>query len=185
MATGAGWMISLRWVSRIIGLVSVTILARLLLPEDYGLIAYAMVFLSILEELSRFSFQTVLIRDQDAPKEMYDTVWTFEVIKGLAISTILVVGAKPVAAFFNEPQVEGILYWIAIIPTLIGFGNIGIVDFQKYLELHKSFYLNVIVQFGGTIVTVILAFVLRNYWALVFWEDNYCHIAFSLNLCVK
>ena len=82
IAIGAGWTISLRWASRFMRLVSIAILARLLLPSDFGLVAYALVFLAILDEFSMFGFQTVLIRDQDATKEQYSTVWTLEVIRG-------------------------------------------------------------------------------------------------------
>ena len=47
IAIGAGWMILLRWADRLIGLVSIAVLARLLLPADFGLVGYAMVFLAI------------------------------------------------------------------------------------------------------------------------------------------
>jgi len=168
IAIGAGWMISLRWIDRLIGLVSIAILARLLLPADFGLVAYAMVFLAILNQFLMFGFEAVLIRDQDATKEGYSTVWTLEVIKGLVLSIIIVASAKPVAAFFSEPDVEGILYWVAIIPILKGLVNIGTVDFQKDLKFNKEFYFNVTVRFAGSITTVVLAVMLRSYWALVY-----------------
>jgi O-antigen/teichoic acid export membrane protein len=168
IAIGAGWMVSLRWADRILHTASIVILARLLLPSDFGLVAYASVFLGILNEFSMFSFRTVLIRDQDTTKDRYHTVWTLEVLKGLALSTVIVASAAVVAKFFNEPKVEAILYWVAVIPILRGFTNIGTVDFTKDLEIHRSFYLNVGSQLLGTIATLILALVLRNYWALVY-----------------
>ncbi len=161
-------MISLRWINRLIGLVSIAILARLLLPTDFGLVGYAMVFLAILDQFFMFSFETVLIRDQEATTDRYSTVWTLEIVKGLILSTILVASAKSVAAFFGEPEVEAILYWFAVIPILKGLVNIGTVDFQKNLTLHKDFYFNVTSQFAGTITTLVLAIVLRSYWALVY-----------------
>ena len=47
IAVGAAWMVVMRVADRIIGLLSISILARLLLPTDFGLVAYAMVFLAI------------------------------------------------------------------------------------------------------------------------------------------
>jgi O-antigen/teichoic acid export membrane protein len=168
IAIGAGWMVGLRWADRILRTVSIVILARLLLPSDFGLAAYAWVFLGILDELFMFSFRTVLIRDQDTTKDRYHTVWTLEVLKGLVLSTVIIASAAMVAKFFNEPKVEEILYWIAIIPILNGLVNIGTVDFTKDLEIHRSFFLNVCSQLLATIATLILALVLRNYWALVY-----------------
>ena len=139
IAVGAGWMVSLRWVDRFIGLVSIAILARLLLPIDFGLLGYAMVFLGTLDQLAMFNFQLVLIRDQDAPEERYSTAWTLEIIKGIILAAIMIAGAGAAADFFGEPKVEGILYWIAVVPIVRGLVNIGIVDFQKNMELHKVF----------------------------------------------
>ena len=167
IAVGAGWTISLRWVDRIIALVSITILARLILPAEFGIVAYAMVFLHILQEFSMFSFRTVLLRDQDAPKERYDTAWTLEALKGLVLATIIAGSAGAVAKFFNEPKLQQVLYFIALVPILRGFENIGTIDFQKKLEMHKEFRLNTIVQLFGTLTTVAFAFWLRSYWALV------------------
>lgn len=168
IAIGAGWIISLRLVTRLIQLGSIAILARLILPEDFGLVGYALVFLAILEQFFMFGFDTVLIRDLDATPERYSTVWTLELIKGILLAAILVASAVPVAEFFGEPQVESIVYWFALIPLLTGVTNVGIVDFQKDLTLHKEFLFLVISRLGGTISTIVFAFMLRNYWALVY-----------------
>ncbi len=168
IAIGAGWMISLRWVDRFIQLASIVILARLLLPVEFGLVAYAMVFLGILDQFFAFNFETFLIRDRDTSKESYSTAWTLNVLKGFILSSIIVVSAKPVAAFFGEPKVEGILYWIAAIPILKGLVNIGTVDFQKDLTFHKEFFFNIPARLAGSFATIVFALVLRSYWALVY-----------------
>ena len=168
IAVGAGWMVSLRWVDRLINLVSIAILARILLPADFGLVAYAMVFLGILDQFFLFSFETVLIRDKEYSHSRYSTVWTLEIIKGLFIGAILVIGAESVAVFFSEPQVKGILYWIAIVPALKGFANVGIVDFQKDLTFDKEFYFNLLVRLSGSVTAIVLALILRSYWSLVY-----------------
>ena len=69
IAIGAAWMIGLRQLDRVIGLISTTILARLLLPADFGLVVYAMTFIAIVELFFEFGFETVLIRDQEAGPE--------------------------------------------------------------------------------------------------------------------
>ena len=168
IAVGAGWMILLRWADRFVGLISIAVLARLLLPADFGLVGYAMVFLAILELFFMFSFETALIRDQEAGADSYNTAWTLELIKGFVLSGIVVLGAKPASIFFNEPQVEIILYWIAAFPIVRGLENIGTVDFQKDLAFHKDFIFRLSVRVIGTIFTIVLAFTFRNFWALVF-----------------
>ena len=168
IAIGAGWTVAIQWVDRAIGLLSIAILARLLLPEDFGFVGYAMVVLAILDQFFQFSFETILIRDQDQTKSKYHTVWTLEILKGVLLALLIVLGADLVAGFFREPDLSVILYWFAAIPLVRGLKNIGTVDFQKELDFHKEFILNVSVQLAGSVLTVVLAFLLRSYWALVY-----------------
>lgn len=167
IAIGAGWMVLLRWTDRAIGLVSIAILARLLTPEDFGLMGYAMLFMAILELFFLFGLETALIRDQEATRESYNTAWTLQILKGLVLSVLLVASARAVATFFEEPSIVAILYWVAVIPVLRGVENIGVVDFQKNLTLDKEFYFRFSVRVVGTVITITVAYALRNYWALV------------------
>jgi O-antigen/teichoic acid export membrane protein len=168
IAIGTGWMTGLRLFDRAIALISVSLLARLLLPEDFGLVAYAMTFYGVLESLFQFSFETVLIRDQDSGRSSYNTAWTLNVIKGAVMAVLVIAGAKPIAAFFSEPQLETILYWIAAMPALRGFENIGVVDFQKNMTFNKEFSFHFLTRVLAVPVTVTMALLLRSHWALVY-----------------
>ena len=55
MLRGAAWMVAMRWCVRLIGLVSTVILARLLTPSDFGVIAMAMVFVVISTAMIRMA----------------------------------------------------------------------------------------------------------------------------------
>jgi lipopolysaccharide exporter len=167
MAKGAAWMVAFKLVERSIGLVSTIILARLLEPGDFGLVAMATAFLGLLMLLTSFSFDVALIQKQDADRHLYDTAWTFNVIFGVLLALTLVGTAIPLARFYNETRLEDILYVFAISTFLGGFGNIGPVAFRKDLEFHKEFYFLLAKKLMGFVVCMFLAFTLRNYWALV------------------
>ncbi|WP_282605474.1 lipopolysaccharide biosynthesis protein [Pelagibius sp. Alg239-R121] len=167
IAVGAGWMVFMRLGDRLIGLVSMAVLARLLLPADFGLVGYAIVLLAILEIFAQLGVENALIHDQKAPRESYDTAWTMNICKGLVLSVGLLIAAKPAAVFFEAPQVEAVIYVLAILPFVSGIENIGTVDFRKDLAFHKDFIFNFLTRFCGAIVTICLAFILRDHWALV------------------
>src|SRR3954466_13285443 len=103
MVSGAAWNVLLRSVDRVIGIVSTVILARLLLPADFGLVALATSLLALLALLTAFGFDLALIQNRQAGRCHFDTVWTFNVIFGLAIALVLAFAASPVARFYNEP----------------------------------------------------------------------------------
>lgn len=167
MAKGAVWMVLFKVVQRVIGLASTLILARLLVPADFGLIAMAMSVFAILEILSSFSFDLALIQNQRAERRHYDTVWTFNVIFALVNAALMIILAVPAASFFSEPRVAWIMYSLALCAAISGFDNIGVIAFQKELELHKEFYYGVSKKLSAFIATMILAFFWRNYWALI------------------
>ena len=167
MAKGAAWMVSMRFVIRAIGLVSMVILARLLVPEDFGLVVLATMLYGLIEIMGQFGFDVVLIQNQSADRRHYDTAWTLTVIRNLVLAGLLVAGARWAAGFFEEPRLAAILYWLALAAFVEGFANIGVVNFRKELQFHKDFAFMLGAKLGMFMVAVPLAFIWRDYWALV------------------
>lgn len=167
MARGAAWLVLFRLTERGIGFVSTLILARLLVPADFGLVAMGTSILAALELLGAFSFDIALIQNQNAERRHYDTAWTFTVLFGLFNAAGMCLLAAPAAGFFNEPRVEGLMYALALCTLIQGFDNVGIVAFQKDLEFHKEFWFGLTKKLVGFVVTITAALLLHSYWALV------------------
>ena len=167
MARGAVWMVGVRMGDRLVGLISTVILARLLLPGDFGIVALAITIIAALEIWSEFGFDMALIRDQSAKKAHYDTAWTLNVLRSVVVAVLIVAFAAPLADFFGETRIEAVLYFLAVMSVLEGFQSIRVVDFSKNLELHKEFAFLMSARAVQFAVTVTLAFLWREYWALV------------------
>jgi len=149
------------------GLVSIAVLARLLVPEDFGLVALAMSLVAILEMIGELSVELVLIQNQNADRSHYDSAWTLNIIKGIVLAGTLILLADPTARFFSEARVAPIIYWLALCVAIGGLKNIGIVDFQKHFEFHREFVFFMASRVAATIVTIALAFVWPGPWALI------------------
>ena len=167
MAKGAAWTVAMRLIVRLQGVISIAVLARLLHPDDYGLIALATVLAASIELLSSFDFDVWLIRHSDARREHYDTVWTLSVIRGAVTCALLLLAAAPVSAYFAEPRLESVLNVLALVTFAAAMANVGVIDFQKHLEFNKDFLYVAGSKLSGVVISIVLAFVLRNYWALV------------------
>lgn len=167
MAKGAIWMVFFKFVEKGIGLFSTVILARLLLPEDFGLVAMAMVVVAFIELLRAFNFDVALIQNQDASEDHYNTAWTFNVIAGCFIAVIMVAGANAVASFYNDERLVNIMYVLSIGVFISGFENIGVVAFRKDLSFHKEFVFLLGKKVIGVTMGLTLAFTIGNYWALI------------------
>jgi len=164
---GSIWMMSVNIVQKGIGLVSTLILARLLAPEDFGLVAMATVLIELLQAATEFGFDVSLIQKQNADRRHYDTAWTFNVLFGCTSGAILMAGAWQVAAFYDDARVAPVLFVLAQYFLLRGFENIGIVNFRKEFEYHREFLFFSLVKILAFFITISAAIILRNYWALV------------------
>lgn len=168
VAIGTFWMVLLKLAVRGIGILSTLILARLLLPEDYGLVAMALAFYALIEMLAAFGFDFMLVQKKRIAREDYDSAFTARLICYCILSSIVFLSAEEVASFYEEPLLVNILFAMSVQMLLSGFDNIALVDFRREMMFDKEFKFQVSVKIIGFIVTVALAYTLRNYWALVF-----------------
>ena len=167
MARGAIWMVLFKLVERSLGLVSTLVLARLLLPADFGVVAMALSFIFMAELLTAFGFDVALIQNQKATNAHYNTAWTGNVLLGLSITVLMLALAVPVAKFYRRPELVLVVCALAFGPLLTGAENIGVVAFRKDMDFRREFIFQISRKLIGFCVVVPLAYILRNYWALV------------------
>jgi lipopolysaccharide exporter len=167
MAKGAAWMVLFKMLERGIGLCSIVVLARLLIPADFGLVALATAVIAVLELLGAFSFDIALIQRPDADRTFYDTAWSFNIVVGISACILLVALAMPTANFYGDPRLANVIYVLALAPLLSSVENIGVVVYRKNMEFQKDFAFLLSKKLLSVTVTLLLALTLRNYWALV------------------
>lgn len=167
MATGIVWMVSARLLDRGIGVVSTLILARLLIPSDFGLVAMAMTIAAVLDLLGAFNFDLALIQKPNVANKHYDTVWTFNVFFGLFCGITLILLAMPAASFYRESRLLDVMYALALAYMIGGFTNVGIVNFRKDLHFRDEFVFSLFRRVVTFVVTIGGALWFRSYWALV------------------
>ncbi|BDI60852.1 oligosaccharide flippase family protein [Qipengyuania nanhaisediminis] len=155
------------WSMRVIGLVSVFVLARTLTPADFGIVALAMTTLAMVDVFASIGLRQALLRVERPERSHYDTVWTIQL--GILIVLALVVTAlAPVMAwFYAEPALTLVVAVLSTRFVFFGLANIGIIDFERDLELGRDLKFRLIVRLTTFVVTIAAALVLRNYWALV------------------
>ncbi len=167
VVTGAGWMVAWRMVSRMLGFVSMLILAGLLAPKDFGIVAMATAVTGAIEGLSQLGVRDALVRLHDERRDYYDTAFTFQVARAL-LTALLIAGLSLFASgLLGEPRLQPILLLLAFFTVVTGCENIGVVRFSRALDFRTQFFLQAAPRLLGFAVTTALAFLLHSYWALV------------------
>jgi PST family polysaccharide transporter len=147
---------------------STVILARLLVPSDFVLVAMATSVVAFLELATAFSFDVPLIQNQYADRRHFDAAWTLNLLFYAGLTALLILLARPAAAFYHEPRLSALIYVLAAGFFVRGFENIGVVNFRKELNFRQDFLLTVSKKVIALAVTLPAAFYFRSYWALAF-----------------
>ncbi len=167
VAKGAALMMLLKLTERGIGLGSTLVLARVLTPGDFGLVAMAMSVVAMTELMGAFGFDVAIIQNQNAERKHYDTAWTFNLIFSAVIALLLLLLTVPAARFYHEERLLMVLPILALGAFFTGLENIGTVNFRKHMDFKKEFHFVFMKRFATFLVTMVLALTMRNYWALV------------------
>lgn len=164
---GAALAVALQWSVRLIGLVSVVILARLLSPADFGVVGLAAAALSFVELLGMIGLRQALLRIPNPNREHLDTAFTIQLLLFSGMGLIAFASAPLLARIYHAPALTAVIAALSLRFVLFGFVNIGVVDFDRHLQFGRDLKMRLSSRLASFAVTVVVAVLLRDYWALV------------------
>lgn len=166
--SGAAWLTGARWAVRGGNILTVILLARLLTPAEYGLVALAKV-LSNLVIPGNFGMQTAVIQRPGRIDRRYlDVAWTYDKLLVNSVLAALIFASAPlIASFFNEPGILWVARALALVPLIQMFENYAMVVLTRELDYRRRFFLEAANGLGLLLTVVPLAFLWRNVWAYV------------------
>lgn len=165
---GSKWMLLLRLLSRGSGTLVAIILARILTPEDFGLVAVGILAVSLFQVFSEVGIKQALIKESEVDTEkMLDTAWTIEFVRGLIIFILVFLNAGFMADFFNKSEATNVIRILGFLPLINSSTSIKIIYLQKELKFKKQFIYEITGIVGPLLITIPLAFILQNVWAIV------------------
>ena len=165
---GSLWVLSLQVAARGIRFLSMLVLARILVPSDFGIFGIALLSVSFLETFLRLGLHAALVQKRGDIEEFFDTAWVMGLGRGLIICLALFFSAPLIANFFDSPKLIGIIQILSIAPLLMSMENVGMVFFTKRLDFRKLFLYEISGTLANVIVAVSLAIILRSVWALIY-----------------
>jgi O-antigen/teichoic acid export membrane protein len=165
---GAVWLVAGFGLSQAIRLGGNLVLTRILVPELFGVMSLANVFIMGLHLFSDFGLEPGIIRSTRGDEaDFLNTAWTMQVIRGAALWFFTLLIAWPVARFYAEPTLQLIIPVIGLGCLVAGFNATAIVTLNKNLQLRTLALMELFVQLVGLACTIALAYVYRNVWAMV------------------
>lgn len=164
---GTRWTVVQNGGSRVTSFLVFLILARLLTPEDFGVVALATVFVALLQLLVEGGFGQALIQRPNLERGHVDTVFWTSVTTGLLLAVGLALAADPLAAAFGEPLLGQILPVLAIALLVGALGSTQAAQLRRNLRFGPLAVRGIVSNVLAGVAGVALALAGAGVWALV------------------
>lgn len=163
---GASLLLS-RWYRTGVQLLSTVIVARLLTPDDYGLVAAVTALSGIAMLLQDLGLPTAAVQSRTLDRDQASGLFWVNLTLGLIIAAVLYVLAPVVADFYGRDEITGITRGVALIFIAGGLVAQFAANMRRDMRLSALAAIEVIAATGSLVLTIALAFAGAGYWALV------------------
>jgi len=161
VVTGTKWVAFANVFKQILQVLSLVIFARLLSPDDFGLFALMMIFVSFLVMFTDMGTASALVHIKNPSNKLLSSVLFFNIFIGTLFCLLLIIFSGYISIFFNSPKLEPLLQLISINFVIMSLGVVQKVRYEKeldfkYLTLIESFSIFIGISVG--IIFALLGF---------------------------
>lgn len=165
---GLKWAYLSAMSNTFLNLIIISVLAHLLTPSDFGVIAIALIFIDLSKKISEIGTGPALIQLKKVNDKHISTAFSISIISGFFMMITLWILAGEISLFFNTPELKDILRFISLTLVIGAFGVPSRALLRKGLKFDKLMYSNIIsYSIGYGFFGIILALSGFGKWALV------------------
>ncbi|BAY15217.1 hypothetical protein NIES21_10320 [Anabaenopsis circularis NIES-21] len=164
---GLLWSAIESWGKQVVSFGVFFLLARLLGPQAFGLVALSGIFLSFLQIFVDQGFSTAIVQRQDLEAEHLDTAFWTNLGVSVILAALSIACSGLVAAFFKEPKIVPILCWLSLNFVINGLSSVQQAILQRSLAFKSLAVRSLIAVVVGGVVGIVLAFLGFGVWSLV------------------
>ena len=167
---GTALLVATRFFVRLIGFVSVSVTARLLTPEDFGIVGAASLVIALFAVLNQIGLPEYVIRSKKIDADELQTMWTLRLGVSIVIALIIYFSAPVAATLLQEPRLVEILQILCIASVLGALRSPAGEFYNRELQYGRYLILAAADKVAAVAATVVAALMLKSYWALVWGQ---------------
>lgn len=167
IVSGMVWRFGEKITAQAVSLIVSIVLARILMPEDYGIVAIVNVFIAIADIFVTSGLGTALIQKKDATQIDFSTLFWSNIILSLVLYVIVFVASPLIANFYDMPLLTPVLRVFAIRLPINAINSIQNAYVSRHMDFKKFFFATIIGTIISAIVGISMAYAGFGVWALV------------------
>ena len=161
------WRFAERCGAQAVNFIVSVILARILLPSDYGTIALLSVFITILNVFVDSGFGNALIQKKDADDLDFSSVFYFNMIICLVLYGITFVCSPLIAGFYKMPELTAVMRVLSLTIVISGLKNVQQAYVSRTMQFKRFFFSTLAGTVGAAVLGITMAYCGFGIWALV------------------
>jgi O-antigen/teichoic acid export membrane protein len=165
-AMGGTWLVGARLLARVIDLGTMLVLAHILTPKDFGLVAIAMSVIFIVEATLELPISGALVRLEKIDQAHYDTAFTLSLLRGALLGLVICLISWPFARFYADSRLLPLVCVLSLAPAARGLVSPKLADFSRDLKFSPDFTMEMAGKIAAFSVSVLIAITTRSYWAI-------------------
>ena len=163
------WKLLERCSVQVVTFVVTIVLARLLMPEEYGIVALITIFIALAEVIADGGFNTALIQKKEADEIDFSTVFYFSMVVAFTLYGILFFSAPFIAFFYNQPLLTNVIRVLSCSLLFYSFNSVQRAYVSRHMMFKKLFVSALIAVILSGAIGILLAYKGYGVWALV-WQ---------------
>lgn len=167
IVSGMLWRFGEKIAAQSVSLIVSIVLARMLMPEDYGIVAIVNIFIAIAEIFVTSGLGTALIQKKDATQTDFSTLFWCNIVLSMVLYAIVFVASPLIAYFYDMPQLTPVLRVFAIRLPINAINSIQNAYVSRQMDFKKFFFATIIGTIISAGVGISMAYAGYGVWALV------------------
>lgn len=164
---GSLWISGARVTANLLNFLGMLVLARILVPEDFGLIALGTTILVIVTAVTDIPVAEALVQHKEPKTDHFHAAWTLGFLRAALVALLCALIAHPLARFYGDARLANVVLALGVYAFLAGLNNPRAIMLTKELIFWQQFMLQVTQKLVGLVVTIVLAVTYQSYWALI------------------
>lgn len=161
------WTAAARFLGQLVSWVMTIFVIRLLSPEDYGIMAMAMVLIAFLIHLNTIGLDAVLVQKKDLSEQERRQIFGIIIVVGIAMFTALQLGATMISGFYGEPRLVPVIQVLSFQFLVYIFEALPVARLEREIDFKKRSIIEFCAMLTGSITSLVLAYLGKGVWALV------------------